>query len=224
MSQTKNEAPMSERKASVWKKLLFSDILLEKSYAQKIAYVGVMTALNVLASMFLEFKFLDVQFSLTVFMSVLAGMLLGPFLGGTAAFLGDFIGYIFNSWGLLYYWWVALSSALMAVIAGLMMRLPLKFRGSGYVKLAAICLAVLAVCSVGVNTTGFYLYYSRVGFSEKALGLLTEHFGGANTYWTYALVRLVFLGQLWNNLFNYALLFAAVPLLNAAKPLKIRLQ
>ncbi len=224
MCETKNEVPMSEKKTLFWKKLLFSDILLAKSYTQKIAYIGVLTALSIVASMFLEFKFLDVQFSLTILVSVLTGVLIGPLSGGVAVFLGDLIGYLYNSWGLLYYWWVGLSTALMAVIAGLVMRLPFKFRGSGYLKLALICILVLAVCSVGVNTTGFYVFYTRIGFTQKSLGLVEKYFGGVNTYFAYAIVRLIFLGQLWNSLFNYALLFVAVPLLNAAKPLGIRIE
>ena len=224
MYQTENGVPMSAKQPSVLQKLLFSDVMLSKSYPKRIAYIGVMTGLCIVTGMFLEFKFLDVQFSLTIFMSVLAGVILGPLFGSVAVFLGDFIGYIYNSWGLLYYWWVALSCALMAVIAGLFMRIPWKFKGSGYVKLALISLFILAVCSVGVNTTGFYVYYTQVGFSQRSLALLSEHFGGVNTYWTYALVRLLFLGQIWNSLANYALLFMVMPVLGAIKPLKIRFQ
>ena len=112
----------------------------------------------------------------------------------------------------------------MALIAGFLMKLPFHFRGSCYANLALICLLSLLVCSVGINTTGFYFYYTGVGFSQKALGLLNEHFGGTNLYWTYALVRLVFMGQLLNNAVNFALLFAAVPLLKAIKPLKLKIE
>ena len=221
MSETQNKAPMSAKEPSILQKLLFSDAMLGKSYARRVAYVGVTAGLCTVTSMFLEFKFLDVQFSLTIFMSVLAGILLGPLLGSAAVFLGDFIGYVYNSWGLLYYWWVALSCALMAVVAGLVMRLPFKFRGSGFVKLALICLVILAVCTVGVNTTGFYVYYTQVGFSQKSLDALSRWFGGSNTYLAYVLVRLFFLGQIWNSLANYVLLFVMLPVLGAIKPLHI---
>ena len=90
-------------------------------------------------------------------------------------------------------------------------------------KLSIICLSALLVCSVGINTTGFYFYYTRVGFSQKALGYLSDYFGGANMYWTYALVRLVFMGQLINSAVNYVLLFVAVPVLGAIKPLKLKI-
>ncbi len=212
---------MFAKEPSILQKLLFSDAMLGKSYARRVAYVGVTAGLCTVTSMFLEFKFLDVQFSLTIFMSVLAGILLGPLLGSAAVFLGDFIGYVYNSWGLLYYWWVALSCALMAVVAGLVMRLPFKFRGSGFVKLALICLVILALCTVGVNTTGFYVYYTQVGFSQKSLDALSRWFGGSNTYLAYVLVRLFFLGQIWNSLANYVLLFVMLPVLGAIKPLHI---
>lgn len=210
---------MEEKSVPRWKRVFFSEVILEKSRAQQIAWIAVMTALCVLAN-FAEFKFADIQFSLTMFASILAGIVIGPAFGFVAAMLGDFLGFVVNSWGFLYMPWVGLSCAAMALLSGLVMKLPLSFRGSGYVKLVIICVLVLFICSVGINTTGFYLYYSKVGFTSKSLSLLEEHFGG-KSYLAYALVRLVFLGQLWNSLFNYALLFAAVPLLNAAKPLKI---
>lgn len=203
-------------------KIFLSDVLLGKSSSARIAYVGVMTALCVAVNMF-ELRFADVQFSFTVFMSVLTGILIGPAFGAAAVFLGDLIGYVVNSWGYLYMPWVGLSCAMMAFLGGLLMKIPLGFRGSGYLKLGIVCAAVLAVCSVGINTTGFYFYYTRVGFSGRALGLMEEHFG-VNGYLAYALVRLVFMGQLWNNLFNFALLFVAVPVLNAVKPLKIKIR
>lgn len=210
-------------KPSVWKRIFLSEILIEKSDAGKIAYIGVMAALCIISNTF-EFRFADIQFSLTVATSILTGILLGPAYGFLAVFLGDAIGYIVNSWGFIYMPWVGVSVAFMAFLAGLVMKLPLRFKGSGYCKLALICVLTLLICSVGINTTGMYFYYTRIGFSPKALGFITEHFGGVNTYLTYALVRLLFMGQIWNSLFNYVLLFMAVPLLNAAKPLKIKIR
>ncbi len=213
-----------ERKGpALWERILLPPMLIGKSQTRRIAYIGVMAAVCIVVNLF-EFKFADVQFSLTIFASVLSGVLIGPAFGAAAAFLGDFVGYLVNSWGFLYMPWVGASCAAMAFITGLVMKIPFRFRGSGYLKLALSCVLILAVCSVGINTTGFYFYYTRTAFSSRALELISEHFGGANTYLAYALVRLVFMGQLWNNLFNFALLFAAVPLLNAAKPLKISIR
>ena len=221
-----NAPAMSEKAAQKsrkerWKTLLYSEILLKKTRAARIAYLGVTAALCIIVNMF-EFRFADVQFSLTIFASVLAGILIGPVFGFIAVFLGDLVGYLVNSWGFLYMPWVGISCAAMALIAGLCMKLPFRFRGSGYAKLALTCLLTLAVCSVGINTTGMYFYYIGIGFSSRSLSLIAEHFGGKNTYFTYALVRLVFMGQLWNNLLNYALLFVTMPVLCAIKPLGIR--
>ena len=70
-----------------WKRTLFSSILIEKSRAQKLAYAGVAAALCIVSNIF-EFKFATVQFSFTVFTSILAGILIGPLLGFAAVFIG----------------------------------------------------------------------------------------------------------------------------------------
>ena len=218
-----NAGAREEGKRTVLQRILYPEFLLEKSKAQKIAYIGVSVALCTAVNLF-EIKFVDVQFSFTVFASILTGILIGPLFGFVAAFLGDGVGFLGNPAGYLYMPWVGLSVACMALIAGLVMKIPFHFKGSGYLKLALICLLTLFLCSVGINTTGMYFYYTRIGFSSKALNLIQEHFGGANTYLAYALVRLLFMGQIWNSVVNFALLFAALPLLNAAKPFKIQIK
>ncbi len=211
------------RTHSLFERIFLSEIMLEGSASRRIALTGVTAALCIVSNMF-EFRFADIQFSLTVFTSALAGILIGPFFGFVAVFLGDAVGYVANSWGYLYLPWVGLSCAVMALLAGLVMKLPFRFRGSGYAKLALLCILILVVCSVGINTTGFYFYYTSIGFSGKALGLIEEHFGGGVTYFAYAVVRLLFMGQIWNNLLNYVLLFAVMPMLSAVKPLRIRFE
>ncbi|MBQ1943170.1 MAG: hypothetical protein II368_05970, partial [Clostridia bacterium] len=57
--------------------------------------------------------------------------------------------------------------------------------------------------TVGINTTAFWLLFSKVD------------------YVTYLVSRLFVQGQIYNSLVNYALLFIAVPSLKAIKPLKI---
>ena len=210
------------KKVGAWKRFLYSDLMLGLSAARQLAYIAVLTSLCIAVNFF-ELKFADTQFSFTVFASILTGMILGPVYGFVAVFLGDALGYLVNSGGFLYMPWVGLSVAMMAFIAGCMMKLPLHFKGSVYLKLAIICLLSLLVCSVGINTTGMYFYYKSIGFSERSLGYISEYFG-VNMYWTYALVRLVFMGQLLNSAVNFALLFLAVPVLKAVKPLKLPLE
>ncbi len=206
----------------VWKRILFSDIMLSKSKSHRIAYLGVLTALSIVANMFFEIKFLDVQFSITIFISMISGILIGPLFGFLTAFLGDFIGYLYNSWGLVYMPWVALSCATTALIAGLVMNgIKLNFKGGVFIKLAIVCALSLVICKIAINTTGLYVYFKTIGFSQKTIDYLASKFGSGVTYWGYCFYRLFFLGQIYNCIVNYALLFIAVPALCAVKPLKL---
>lgn len=212
-----------KQEAAPWKRFLFSQALADKTIAKKIAYLGVIAALCIATNMF-EIKFATVQFSLTIVSSVLAGIMVGPLFGFCAVFLGDGIGYLVNSMGFPYYWWVALSCATMALIAGLIMDIPMRFKGSLYVKLAIICAATLLVCSVGINSTGMYYIGLKLYMPKNVLAAFEERFGGRQTFGIYLVVRFFILGQIWNSVANYALLFAIVPLLKAIKPLKLDLK
>ena len=229
MQETKNAASMSEdgrsesAQPSLWARTFLSKTLAKRSSAARIAYAGVIAALCIAVNMF-ELKFATVQFSFTVFASILSGMILGPFLGFAAVFLGDGVGYLVNSAGYPYYWWVALSCALMALIAGLVMKLPFKFRGSGYVKLALICILTLTLCSAGVNSLGMYYIGLEIYMPKDVLEAAAERFGGALNFWNYLFIRFLLLGQIWNSLVSYALLFLALPALGAIKPLRLDLK
>ena len=207
----------------LWKRIFFSPIILEKSQAQKLAYVGVMTALCIISNFF-EIKLPDSQISLTIFTSMLTGILLGPAFGMVAAFFGDALAFLAQPGGFVYMPWIGVSVAVMALIAGLIMKLPLSFRGSMYVKITIACVLCLLICSICINTTGMYFYYSKIGFSAKTLNKLQEHFGGVNTYWTYAAMRMFYSGQLINNVVNFALLFIVLPVLKSIKPLKLEIR
>ncbi len=209
----------------LWKRVLFSDLMLSKSKAQKIAYVGVLAALNIVANMFLEVKFFDTQFSVTIFLALLTGLLIGPLFGFAAVFLGDFVGYVCNSWGYLYMPWVGLSSATFALLAGLIVNgVRIGGKGGIYLKLAIVCVLSFFVCTVAINSTGFYFYNKAAGFSTAIIDYVASRFGGDVTYFGYVCYRLLFKGQIFNSLFNYALIFAAVPLLNAVRPLRLNIR
>ena len=76
-----NAAPAGERKkAPLWKKLLFSDVLLFRPISHKLAYIGVMAALCIAVNTF-EIKFADTQFSFSLFTALLAGVMLGALPG-----------------------------------------------------------------------------------------------------------------------------------------------
>ncbi len=188
-----------------WEKWVFSETLAKKSRSQKIAYIAVMTAFSVVANMFFEFKLADTQFSLTIVVSALTGILIGPCFGFVACFLGDLVGFLYHSAGFAYMPWIGLSMGLTALIAGVVMTV-LKGNGKPWflcVKLGIVCLTTFLLCTVAINTTAFWLLYSKV------------------SYGTYLVSRLFVQGQIWNSLVNFALLFILVPMLNRIKPLKI---
>ncbi len=199
---------MQKKENGVWKRILFSKVLENKSASQRLAYIGVMTAFSVVANMFFEFKLADTQFSLTLFLSALTGILIGPIFGFIACFLGDLVGFLYHSAGFAYMPWIGISMGLVALLSGLIMSF---WRGNGkrwffYVKLTVVCAATFLLCTVAINTTAFWLLHSKVG------------------YGTYLVSRLFVQGQIWNSLLNYALLFIALPILNRVKPLKISIE
>ena len=197
---------MEKKKREKWERILFSSVLSGKSRNAKIAYIAVMTAFCVVANMFFEFKLADTQFSLTIAVSALTGILIGPLFGFTACFLGDLVGFLYHSSGYPYYPWVGISMGLVALLAGMIIGLKGKgVLGNFYVKLSLVCLATFLLCTLAINTTAFWILYSKVD------------------YWTYLVARLFAQGQIWNSFVNYALLFVILPVLAKVKPLKIEL-
>ena len=197
---------MSKNPIPKEKRLLFG-ALAGKNISHKIAYIAVVTALVVVCNLFFEFKLAETQFSFTIAVSALAGVVLGPAFGFVACFLGDLVGFLYHSGGFAYYPWIGISMGLIAVIFGLLIGgLDSDIKGFLYVKLCVASLLTFAICTVGINTTAFWLLYSKVG------------------YGTYLVSRLFVQGQIWNSLVNYALLFGLIPLLNRIKPLKIYLK
>ena len=195
---------MSKIEKGVWEKLLIPERLVKKSSSQQIAYISVMTAFCVVANMFFEFKLAETQFSLTLFVSALTGILIGPIFGFVACFMGDLVGFLYNSAGFAYMPWIGISMGIAAIIAGLIVNF---WRGEKawflYVKLALVCLLTFTVCTVLINTTAFWLLSSKVD------------------YGTYLISRLFVQGQIWNSVVNYVLLFIAVPVLSKIKPLQL---
>lgn len=200
---------MSDAKAkkAKWQRWLLSETMCRKNVSHQIAYVSVMTALTIVANMFFEFKLADVQFSFTLFLSALTGIIIGPLFGFAACFLGDLVGFLYHSSGYPYYPWIGLAMGMAAVIAGVITGgVPSKKSWFLYVKLTLICLLIFAVCTVGINTTAFWKLYSKVSYKE------------------YFIARIFIQGQIWNTLVNSALLFVVVPSLNRIKPLKIHIR
>ena len=179
-------------------KILFSELLCGLSKTKKIAYVAIMTALLVVCNMFFEFKFADTQFSLTIFFSAMAGMIIGPLFGFVACFLGDLVGFLYNSGGFMYMPWIGLSMGLIALISGFIIGgIEVKCKFATYVKLLLVCVLTFLICTVAINTTAFWIIYN----TKKV------------PYFAYLTTRLFVQGQIWNSLFNYLLIFVLYPLL-----------
>lgn len=180
------------------KKLFLSDILSDATKTQRIAYIAVMTALCVVCNMFFEFKFADTQFSLTIFFSALTGMIIGPIYGFVACFLGDLVGFLYNSGGFTYMPWIGLSMGVVSLLSGLIMNcFEFKFKLAVYLKLGLVCVFTFLLCTVAINTTAFWIIYN----TKKV------------PYTAYLVTRLFVQGQIWNSVLNYAMLFVAYPVI-----------
>ena len=197
---------MQKKEVKPWQRLLLSETMAGKNDSHRIAYIAVFTAFCVVSNMFFEFKLAETQFSLTLFLSALTGIIIGPVFGFIACFLGDLIGFLYHSAGFAYMPWIGISLGVTSMIAGLIVNgLSSKRPWFLYVKLALVCLLSLTICTILINTTAFWILYSKVD------------------YGTYLVSRLFVQGQIWNCLVNYALLFISVPTLVKIKPLKIKI-
>ena len=108
---------MSDQR-NFFQRALFSSFLSKKTDGGKIAYLAVCAAFIVVANTLLEFRMFETQISVTFFVSTVAGVILGGLSGFAACFLGDLLGFFINSWGMTYMFWVGLSTATVALIAG----------------------------------------------------------------------------------------------------------
>lgn len=186
------------------KKLFSSDVMNDSTPTQRIAYVAIMSAFLVVCNMFFEFKLADTQFSLTIFFSALTGLVIGPLYGFVACFLGDLVGFLYNSGGFMYMPWIGLAMGMVAFISGLVMNcFDFKFKFAIYIKLFMVCVLTFFICTVAINTTAFWIIYN----TKKV------------PYLAYLTTRLFVQGQIWNSLFNYALLFILYPVILKIKSL-----
>ena len=187
-------------------KLLFSDLLVDKKPSRVIAYMAILAALNVAVNTFsLPLGF--VQFSFTLFLAALTGILIGPVFGFVTCVLGDALGYFLGGAPGSFSPWIGLSMGVAAVIAALIFNgIPLKNKWGTYIKLTIICLLTFVVCTYAIGTTSAYYLWNFKGLSYPA----------------FARARLSV--QIWNNVGNSILLFVAVPALSRIKPLKMQIR
>ncbi|MBR3864867.1 MAG: ECF transporter S component [Clostridia bacterium] len=180
---------------SAFKRLFFSPTLYNKNKTQQITYVALTTAFVVIANMFFEFKFLEVQFSLTLAVCALAGVIMGAGFGFVSAFLGDLVGFLFNSAGMIYMPWVGISMGVVALISGVVVNGIKNEKFNLYLRIILVAILTLIICTIAINTTAFWVFYSN----------------GKTDYFTYLFTRLILKGQIINSLVNYAILFITIP-------------
>ena len=200
---------MSERenvnkRSALWRRLVFSPTLAGKNKSHTIAYIAIFVAINVAVNAIGSVPLGFIQISLTIFVSVLTGIIIGPIFGFVSCFLGDTLGFFMGASGYAWTPWVGLSTAMAALIGGLVMNgIRWRFRGAWCVKLAFACTLTFLVWTWAINTTAGYFLWNSGGWS----------------YWTFVGIRLG--GQVWVSLLNYVFLFIAVPALGKIKPLKV---
>ncbi len=199
---------------------IFSKFLQGKSSTKKVAYIGLFTAFLLVCNAFLSVPLFDLQFSLTILCSMIAGVVLGPACGFLSCFVADLIGYFINSGGMFYFFWVGLSTSLTAFISacafiGYNKNKPLL---NFIIRIIASILLTFLICTVAINSTGFYIYNSHIGSLTKAIEYAQNTFGKDISFLIYLAYRLIFKGQIYNSIFNYALFVIVMPFL---KPLKI---
>ena len=189
----------------MWKRLLYSDTILALPKTKRVAYIGVVTALTVVCNAMLEIKLGGVQFSLTIFMSVLAGLIIGAAPGFLACFMGDAFGFLLHPYG-EYSPFIGLATGLMAVFAALVMRIPTKKKWSVYWKLALVCVLIFCVCTAGINNW----YLNKVYYPDL-------------TFLQCLNVRLFVYGQIGNTIINSVLVVVVLPVLGKIEPLKLKI-
>lgn len=195
-------------------KSIFSPYFSGTTRAKKVSAMAVFTALSVVTNMFLEIRILDIQFSLTIFFSAITGIVLGPIAGFFTCVAGDFIGYLFNSWGQLYMPWVGISTGFFSLFAGIISSFDTDNVWKRILKGVLYVFLTFAVCTVAINSSGFYLYNKYVtGFTAAFDGFAASYLGGNSGFFAYLAYRLIFKGQIWNSVANYALLFSLLPFL-----------
>ena len=198
----------AKQQPSLLKRLLFSNLLAEKSFNDKIAYISVMTAFVVIANMFFEFKLAQTQFSLTIVVSALCGIIIGPLFGFTACFFGDLVGYLYHSAGFAYMPWIGIAMGMVALVSGFVINgIRINAKWGIYLKIALICVLTFLISTVGINTTAFWLLYAK-----------------GVPYFTYLTSRLIIQGQIWNSLANYVLLFIIIPIISRIRILKLKIE
>lgn len=138
------------------------------SNSKRIALVAMFTAIGVILNMlvFPSYTFFGTLTFVYTFCS-LAGVFLGPWLGGISAGMADIIGYLLNPQG-PFIPQIAIANALMAVVAGLCYRL-IKFKKREYTLIIASLISYVFL-SVGLTSWGLSMFYFKFFKTAQVIG------------------------------------------------------
>lgn len=131
----------------------------------KLALTGMLTALSIVANVLTIPLTPSSAISFTIVIAFITGIYLGALPAVAVGFLGDLIGHILFPMG-AYNWFMGLSCAL----SGLIPALIFKLRINNILKLIISLVINLAVCSIFLNTFGFWLQFV-VGVDASPIGL-----------------------------------------------------
>ena len=181
-------------------------MLAGKKRSVKLAYIGILLAVNVVVNTVTSIPLGFVQFSFTISAVSLAGVLLGPLFGALVGFFGDLLGFFLGG-GAGYTPFVGVAMAVIGFLFGLVFCIKWKGKWAWCIKVALAALLSFLLATVAITTTaGFYLW-NRNGLP----------------FWEFAILRLFISGQVWNNLINTALLYGVLPTLSKIPALKLEI-
>ena len=166
---------------------------MNKTY--KLALTAMLTALSIVANALTIPLTPSNAISFTIVIAFVAGIYLGALPAVTVGFVGDLIGHILFPMG-AYNWFVGLSCAL----CGLIPALVYKFKINRVWKLCISLAIYLAVCSLCLNTFGFWLQYVVV-VDPSPVGLwqffTMDKSGIKKSFWVYLGARAPFILVNW---------------------------
>lgn len=167
---------------------------MNKTY--KLALTAMMTALSIVANALTIPLTPSNAISFTIVIAFISGIYLGALPAVTVGFLGDLIGHVVFPMGGAYNWFVGLSCALSGLIPALVYKLKI----NKIWKLSISLAIYLAVCSLCLNTFGFWLQYIVV-VDPSPIGLwqffTMDKSGIKKSFWLYLAGRAPFIILNW---------------------------
>jgi hypothetical protein len=101
--------------------------------------------------------------------------------------------------------------------------LPGKGKRAIWWKIPLLIVGSFLICTIAINSTGFFFYNKAIGFSDAVEGFVAERFGEDVFFFAYVAYRLFFKMQIINSIVNYVLLVLVLPFLTRLKLLKLEI-